>query len=336
MKVLVTGGAGFIGSHTTLELLAKGHNVLILDNFSNSSPEVIRRLKKISGKSCEFQNIDIRETNQLISAFEKFTPDCVIHFAGLKSVRDSFIYPLEYYDNNFLGSVSLLKAMDSSECKKIIYSSSATVYGEPIHVPLDEKHPCEPVNPYGRTKLFVEEMLKDWAKTKTQNSAIILRYFNPVGAHSSGLLGEDPSGAPNNLMPIIADVALGKLPYINIYGQDYSTRDGTGERDYIHVVDLAQAHVAAVKKVSQIGFEVFNIGTGSGTTVLELIKEFEKVSGKKISTNFVNRRLGDVAISIASVKKAKEELSWSAIKDIKDMSLDAWRWKIQNSREHNE
>ncbi len=333
MKVLVTGGAGFIGSHTTIELIAQKHDVLIIDNFSNSSLEVIRRIEKISKKTCEFLNMDIRETSKLIAVFEKFVPDCVIHFAGLKSVGDSIIFPLDYYDNNFLGSLSLLKAMDASGCKKIIYSSSATVYGEPKYVPLDEKHPCEPVNPYGKTKLFVEEMLKDWATSKDKNSAIILRYFNPVGAHSSGLLGEDPLGVPNNLMPIIADVAIGKLPHINIYGNDYSTRDGTGERDYVHVVDLAQAHVAAVKKVSQRDFDVFNIGTGSGTTVLELIEEFKKASGKKISTNFVNRRMGDVAISIASVEKAKDELSWSAVKDIKDMSSDAWRWKIQNMTE---
>lgn len=332
MKVLVTGGAGYIGSHTVLELLTQAHDVYILDNFSNSSPEAIRRVQLLADKSCTIINLDIRDTDKVISAFRQFNPDCVIHFAGLKSVGDSVRCPLEYYDCNFFGALSLLKAMDEVGCKNIIFSSSATVYGEPKYLPLDEKHPCSPSNPYGRTKLHIEEMLQDWVVTGIQKSAIILRYFNPVGAHSSGSIGENPLGIPNNLMPFIADVAIGKRPHINIFGNDYSTRDGTGERDYIHVVDLAQAHVAAILKRTEGFAEIFNIGTGSGTTVLELVEEFSKASGKDLDLKFVERRPGDVAIAVASVSKAKafDGLGWVASRNIKDMCCDQWVWQSKN------
>jgi UDP-glucose 4-epimerase len=330
MKVLVTGGAGYIGSHTVLELLTQSHDVFILDNFSNSSPEAIRRVQLLADKSCTLVNLDIRDTNKVISAFQQFEPDCVIHFAGLKSVGDSVRCPLDYYDCNFFGALSLIKAMDAVGCEKIIFSSSATVYGEPKYLPLDEEHPCAPVNPYGRTKLYIERMLQDWVIAGDRNSAIILRYFNPVGAHSSGLIGENPKGIPNNLMPYIADVAIGKRPHLNIFGNDYATRDGTGERDYIHVVDLAKAHVAAISKTLEDTAEVFNVGTGSGTTVLELAEEFRLASGRELDLKIVERRSGDVAITVASVDKAFDQLGWAATHNIKDMCRDAWRWQFEN------
>jgi len=330
MKVLVTGGAGYIGSHTVLELLTQSHDVLIIDNFSNSSPEAIRRVQLLADKSCMLVNLDIRDTDKVILAFQQFEPDCVIHFAGLKSVGDSVQSPLDYYDCNFFGALSLIKAMDVVGCEKIIFSSSATVYGEPKYLPLDEEHPCAPVNPYGRTKLYIEEMLQDWVIAGDHNSAIILRYFNPVGAHSSGLIGENPKGIPNNLMPYIADVAFGKRPHLNIFGNDYATRDGTGERDYIHVVDLAKAHVAAISKTLEDTAEVFNVGTGSGTTVLELAEEFRLASGRELDLKIVERRSGDVAITVASVDKAFDRLGWAATHNIKDMCCDAWRWQFEN------
>ena len=330
MKVLVTGGAGYIGSHTVLELLAQAHDVYILDNFSNSSPEAIHRVQVLANKSCTIVNLDIRDTDKVISAFKQFDPDCVIHFAGLKSVGDSVRCPLDYYDSNFFGALSLLKAMDAVDCKKIIFSSSATVYGEPKYLPIDEKHPCAPVNPYGRTKLHIEEMLQDWVVAGDHNSAIILRYFNPVGAHDSGLIGENPLGIPNNLMPYIADVAIGKRLHLNVFGDNYATRDGTGERDYIHVVDLAKAHVAAISKTVEDTAEIFNIGTGSGTTVLELVEEFRLVSGRELDLKFVERRAGDVAITVASVAKAFDRLGWAASLNVNDMCCDAWRWQFKN------
>lgn len=330
MRVIVTGGAGYIGSHTVLELLNQEHNVCIVDNFSNSSSESIKRIKVLTGKSCEINFLDIRETNNLISVFKRFKPDLIIHIAGLKSVGDSVNDPINYYDNNIFGSLSLLKAMDEVGCKKIIFSSSATVYGLPKYLPLDEDHPCYPINPYGRTKLFIEEMIKDWVRSSNHKSAIILRYFNPVGAHSSALIGENPQGTPNNLMPFVSDVASGKRPFINIYGKDYNTRDGTGERDYVHVVDLAEAHVASINQMQQNITDIYNIGTGKGTTVLELIKQFELSSRKDIKMKFVKRRSGDAAITVASVTKAFNELNWKASRDLENMCSDEWRWQLEN------
>jgi UDP-glucose 4-epimerase len=336
MKVLVTGGAGYIGSHTVFELLIASHDVFILDNFSNSSPEAIRRVQLLANKSCMFVNLDIRDTNGVISAFQQFEPDCVIHFAGLKSVGDSVRCPLDYYDCNFFGTLSLIKAMNAVGCEKIIFSSSATVYGEPKYLPLDEEHPCAPVNPYGRTKLYIEEMLQDWVIAGDRNSAIILRYFNPVGAHSSGMIGENPKGIPNNLMPYMADVAIGKRPHLDIFGDDYATRDGTGERDYIHVIDLAKAHLASISKTLEGTVDVINVGTGSGTTVLELAEEFRLASGRELDLRFVERRTGDIAIAIASVDKAFDRLGWIATRNIKDMCCDAWRWQIENPNGYSE
>lgn len=330
MRVLVTGGAGYIGSHTVVELLALDHDVLIVDNLVNSSIESIKRIQAISKKYCKFEKIDIRDTDNMINAFKKFNPECVIHFAGLKAVAESVKKPLSYYDNNVFGSISLLKAMDSVGCRNIIFSSSATVYGDPQYLPIDENHPCCPVNPYGNTKLQIENLISDWIGVDNNKTATILRYFNPVGAHPSGFIGENPTGVPNNLMPYIAEVSVGKREYLNIFGNDYNTRDGSGERDFIHVVDLAQAHVASINHSKHSSCNIFNIGTGHGTTVLELVKAFEEASNKSIKFQIVNRREGDVSSSVASVKKANNCLKWYAKYDIYEMCSDVWNWQSNN------
>lgn len=329
MRVLVTGGAGYIGSHTLVELLAAGHEAMVIDNLCNGHEEALSRVKLLANKDFGFVEGDIRDGAALDKAFAAFKPEAIIHFAGLKAVGESVEQPLTYYENNVAGSVELLKAMDAHDCKKIVFSSSATVYGTPEYLPLDEDHPVSPVNPYGRTKLMVENILKDWARDG--RSATALRYFNPVGAHVSGRIGEDPHGIPNNLMPYIAQVAIGKRAVLQIFGDDYETRDGTGERDYIHVTDLAKAHLAALDAMlGQSGFEVYNIGTGTGATVKELLAAYETACGHKLAFEVTGRRSGDVASSVASAKKANERLHWVANLSIDEATLSSWQWQSQN------
>ncbi|MBA4748274.1 MAG: UDP-glucose 4-epimerase GalE, partial [Sphingopyxis sp.] len=281
MKVLVTGGAGYIGSHTVLRLLAAGHQICVFDNFSNASPVALDRVRARSNRELQVAFGDIRSGDDLRDVFTQFAPDVVIHFAGLKAVGESSERPLLYYDNNVAGSARLLEAMDAAGCLRIVFSSSATVYGEPQYLPFDEAHPIAPTNPYGRTKAMVEAMIADWCAAKPEASAVLLRYFNPVGAHPSGQIGEDPRGVPNNLMPYVAQVAVGRRPRLAIYGDDYPTRDGTGERDYIHVEDLAAAHLAAMDyAASHSGCEAVNVGTGRGTTVHELVAAYARASGQ--------------------------------------------------------
>ena len=329
MRVLVTGGAGYIGSHTLVELLTEGHEAFVIDNLSNGHEEALSRVKQLANKDFGFVKVDIRDGEALDKAFLEFKPEAVIHFAGLKAVGESVEQPLTYYENNVAGSVELLKAMDKHGCKKIVFSSSATVYGTPQYLPLDEDHPVAPVNPYGQTKLMVENILKDWAHDG--RSATALRYFNPVGAHVSGRIGEDPHDIPNNLMPYIAQVAIGKLEALQIFGDDYETRDGTGERDYIHVTDLAKAHLAALDAMlGQSGFEVYNIGTGTGATVKELLAAYETACGHKLAFEVTGRRSGDVASSVASPKKANERLHWVANLSIDEATSSSWQWQSQN------
>lgn len=331
MKVLVTGGAGYIGSHTCLDLLAAGHEVFVIDNLCNGHVEAIERVRLLSNWSLGFVEADIRDAGALDSVFDDFKPDAVIHFAGLKAVGKSVFEPLRYYDVNVRGSVSLLEAMDRAGCANIVFSSSATVYGNPEYLPYDETHPTRPVNPYGRTKLMVEDILRDWAAADTARRATALRYFNPVGAHASGQIGEDPLGAPNNLMPFIAQVAVGRREYLSVFGDDYDTRDGTGLRDYIHVVDLARAHVAAIDRQSSLDpFDVINIGSGEGATVLELVAAFEVASGRKVPYKYVVRRPGDLAACWADPARAAERLGWQTSQTIDAMCRDTWRWQREN------
>jgi len=331
MRVLITGGAGYIGSHTLLKLLQQGDEVLVLDNFSNSSTEALERVRRLTQKSFEIREGDVCDADVLDQLFEEFRPEAVIHFAGLKAVGESNEKPLHYYAQNVSGSITLLACMQAHDCRQIVFSSSATVYGEAEYLPFDEAHPLRPTNPYGRTKLFVEDIIRDWTKSWPQASAVLLRYFNPVGADVSGLIGEDPRTTPNNLVPYISQVAVGRLTHLNIFGDDYDTRDGTGERDYIHIEDLADAHLAAVRFASdQIGCEAINIGTGHGTTVLELLKAFEDASGQKIAHRIVEKREGDVARSFAAVAKADELLGWRAKRDVNDMCRSTWNWQSTN------
>ena len=332
MRILVTGGAGYIGSHTLLELLWEQHEICVLDNYSNSSSEALSRVRLLTNSNFLNVKADIRDDNALMNTFQNFQPEAVIHFAGLKAVGESGKAPLTYYENNIQGSLSLLKAMETVNCRRIVFSSSATVYGEPQYLPYDELHPCAPTNPYGRTKYFIEEILKDWTTSNSENSAVLLRYFNPVGAHSSGSIGEDPNDIPNNLMPFISQVAVGQRDQLNVFGGDYDTRDGTGLRDYIHVSDLAGAHVAAVNySAAHTGVEAFNIGTGKGATVLEVVKAFEKASAQRIPYVISPRRAGDIAASVADPKKAHELLRWKAKLTLNDMCKSAWKWQSQNS-----
>lgn len=331
MKVLVTGGAGYIGSHTILELLKAGHEVLSCDNYCNSSPESLRRVRRLANADIIEVNADVRDGEKLAKVMSDFAPDAVIHFAGLKAVGASGQAPLTYYDNNVLGTLRLLEAMDGAACKRIVFSSSATVYGEPQYLPFDEDHPLKPVNPYGRTKLMAEQVISDWCSTNAGSSAALLRYFNPVGAHPSGEIGEDPNGTPDNLMPYVAQVAVGRLPHLNVFGNDYDTRDGTGERDYIHVVDLAQAHVAALDfVVTNQGCEAFNVGTGTAYSVLDVVASYFEACGRKIPHVFNERRSGDVATSFAATSKAGELLGWRAEYGLAEMCQSSWNWQSRN------
>lgn len=331
MNILVTGGAGFIGSHTVVELQKTGYNVVVYDNLCNASPVVIDRIEAITGIRPSFVEGDIRDETAMDAVFTSTPIDCVIHFAGLKAVGESVEKPLEYYDNNVNGTLCLLRAMRTASCKNIIFSSSATVYGTPDVCPIPETQPKhEATNPYGRTKSQIEDILVDVQKAYPDMSVVLLRYFNPIGAHESGTIGEDPVGIPNNLMPYITQVAIGKLEQLSVFGNDYDTPDGSGVRDYIHVMDLARGHVAAIKAVTEPGVNIYNLGTGRGTSVLDLIDDFQKATGIKIPYIIKPRRTGDIAACWADVTKAKEELGWEAEYDIVRMCADSWRWQSQN------
>ena len=331
MKVLVTGGAGYIGSHTSLELLNGGHDVVILDNLSNSSAEAVSRIEALSGKKTAFYQADVRDKETLRKIFQAHKIDWVIHFAGLKAVGESCAKPIEYYDNNLYGTLCLLEVMKEAGVKKLIFSSSATVYGTPETLPLTENSKTGgTTNPYGTSKYFQEIMLEDVYKSDPTWTVVLLRYFNPVGAHESGMIGEDPKGIPNNLTPFIAKVAIGELPEIGVFGNDYPTKDGTGVRDYIHVVDLAKGHVAAMDNVKKSGVYVYNLGTGDGYSVLEVIAAFEKACGKKLPYSFKPRRAGDIAECYADASKAKRELGWEAKLGIDEMCASLWNWQRKN------
>jgi len=334
--VLVTGGAGYIGSHTCIELSEAGYDFVVYDNLCNSSQEALRRVEKILGKPIPFIEGDIRDKIALQKVFDRYNIDSVIHFAGLKAVGESVQKPLEYYDNNMHGTVALCEVMQKNGCKKIIFSSSATVYGDPKTTPIKENFPLSATNPYGRSKLYIEEILRDIYIADTGWQIILLRYFNPVGAHKSGLIGEDPNGEPNNLMPYIAQVAVGKREYLSVFGDDYGTPDGTGERDYIHVIDLAKGHVKALGKISNIhDVLTVNLGTGKGYSVLDVVKAFEKASGKKVPYKIVSRRPGDIAKCYADPSYAKEVLDWEAQYNIDEMCQDSWRWQKSNPSGYN-
>ena len=330
--VLVTGGAGFIGSHTSVELLNAGYDIIILDNFVNSKPESLKRIKELTGRDFKFYQADVRDEEAMTKVFAENKIDAVIHFAGLKSVPQSVKEPLNYYDNNIAGTVCLCRVMDKAGCKKLVFSSSATVYGSKNPSPLREDMPTGgTTNPYGTTKYFIEQILQDLCVSDSEWGVSILRYFNPIGAHKSGRIGEDPNGIPGNLMPYITQVAIGKLECLNVCGNDYPTPDGTGVRDYIHVVDLALGHIKALDRLLKVkGCEVYNLGTGKGYSVLDVVKAFEKASGIKINYRIAPRRAGDVACCYADATKAKEVLGWQAQYDIDDMCADSWRWQSQN------
>lgn len=330
-NILVTGGAGYIGSHTCVELLNSGYGVVVVDNLVNSSEESLKRVEKITGKSVKFYNADIRDRAALDKIFTENKIDWVIHFAGLKAVGESCAKPLEYYDNNLNGTLVLLQTMRGHGCKRIVFSSSATVYGNPERLPLTED--CQiggTTNPYGTSKYFQEIMLSDLYKADNEWTVVLLRFFNPVGAHESGLIGEDPKGIPNNLTPYIAKVAVGELKEVGVFGNDYETPDGTGVRDYIHVVDLAKGHVAAIDKIAESGVYIYNLGTGVGYSVLDVIRAFEKACGHKIPYKIMPRRAGDIAACYADAGKAKRELGWEAKLGIDEMCSSAWRWQTQN------
>jgi UDP-glucose 4-epimerase len=328
VNILLTGGAGYIGSHTAVVLAEAGHEVVIYDNFCSSDRSVLARLEKILGKPLACVEGDIRDNTLLEKTFQEYQIEAVLHFAGLKAVGESVADPLRYYDNNVVGSVHLFEAMKNAGVRSIVFSSSATVYGEPQYLPYDEEHPTNPINPYGRTKLQVEEILKDLAASDSSWSVSLLRYFNPVGAHESGLIGEDPNGIPNNLMPYVAQVAIRKLPYLNIFGNDYETSDGTGERDYIHVVDLALGHLAALDFLQcHQGCHIFNLGSGESTSVLKLLDSFKRMSGVDVPYQFAPRRSGDLPAYYAKPSCAKEQLGWETQKSLDDMCSSTWSWQ---------
>jgi len=331
-KILVTGGAGYIGSHTTLALLEAGFEVVVLDNLCNSSAESLRRVERICGKAPLFVKGDIRDAELLDELFRTQRIDAVLHFAGLKAVGESVQKPLDYYANNVAGSVTLCQAMARAGVFRLVFSSSATVYGEPAQMPIREDFPTgTPTNPYGRSKLMVEELLGDLARSDARWSIGLLRYFNPVGAHASGLIGEDPNGIPNNLLPYVAQVAIGKLKELAVFGDDYPTRDGTGVRDYIHVVDLADGHLKALQALAvSRGVQVWNLGTGTGYSVLEMVRAFEQASGRPVPFRIAPRRPGDIAECWADPSKAERELGWKAERDLAVMMADAWRWQAGN------
>lgn len=331
MHILVTGGAGYIGSHTCVELLQSGHTVTVVDNLKNSREESLNRIRFITGKDLSFQRLDLLDLPSLTQLFSSHSFDLVIHFAGLKAVGESVTQPLLYYENNLGGTINLLKAMSASSVKNLVFSSSATVYGQPKKVPITEDFPLSAASPYGRTKLMIEQLLTDVQIADPTLNIAILRYFNPIGAHPSGQIGEDPQGIPNNLLPYISQVAVGKLEKLSVFGNDYPTPDGTGIRDYIHVVDLAQGHVAAIAKLAtNPGLVIYNLGTGHGYSVMEIIRTFEQASGKKIPYVISPRRPGDIAECYADCTKAKKELGWTAKKTLLDMCADTWRWQSQN------
>jgi len=333
MRILVTGGAGYIGSHTCVELLAAGYEVVVLDNLANSSAESINRVQEITGKKMVFYKVDLLDRQAVSIVFEKETIDAVIHFAGLKAVGESVEMPLRYYHNNITGTLILLEVMGEHGVKNFVFSSSACVYGDPATVPITEEFPLQSTNPYGQTKVMIEQILKDLHVTDSSLNIALLRYFNPVGAHPSGRIGEDPNGIPNNLVPYIAQVASGKLAELSVYGDDYSTDDGTGVRDYIHVMDLANGHVKALEKLAENpGVIIYNLGTGRGYSVLEMVKGFEKAAGRKVPYRVVGRRPGDIASCYADPTKAEKELSWKAARDIDEMCADAWRWQSANPK----
>ena len=332
MRILVTGGAGFIGSHTLIELYAAGHTAVVVDNLYNSSEESLKRVSKIVGQSIPFYKVDIRDRNGLEQVFESGNFDCCIHFAGLKAVGESVAKPLEYYENNMNGTFVLLDVMRKHACKNIIFSSSATVYGDPAIIPITEECPkghC--TNPYGQTKSMLEQVLMDVQKADPEWNVVLLRYFNPIGAHKSGTIGENPNGIPNNLMPYITQVAVGKRKELGVFGNDYDTPDVTGVRDYIHVVDLADAHVCALKAIDRkCGLGIYNIGTGHGYSVLDVVKAFIKVNGVDVPYSIKPRRPGDIATCYCNPSKAKAELGWEAKYDIEDMCRDSWNWQKNN------
>ncbi|OCL91212.1 UDP-glucose 4-epimerase GalE [Aliarcobacter thereius] len=338
--ILITGGAGYIASHTLIELKKANFDFVVYDNFSNSSKEALKRVKKITGTKVKFIKGDIRDKKALRKVFKKYKIDSVIHFAGLKAVGESVEKPLKYYDNNVLGTIKLLEVMKEFDCKKIVFSSSATVYGNPTTCPIDESFSIgATTNPYGTSKYMIERILEDLYISDNSFKPVILRYFNPVGAHESGLIGENPNGIPNNLMPYISQVAVGKLESLSVFGNDYPTSDGTGVRDYIHVVDLANAHVKAIIYLNSNNYlfenSKLNIGTGVGYSVLDMVKAFEKASGKKISYKIVDRRAGDIASCYANPKKAKDILNWEAKLNLEDMCKTSWKWQNKNPNGFN-
>ncbi len=331
MAILVTGGAGYIGSHTCIELIEAGYEVVVVDNLCNSCEISLERVEKITGTKIKFYNVDIADKEGLNDVFEKESIDSVIHFAGLKAVGESVAKPLEYYSNNITGTLVLLEVMRDHKVKNIVFSSSATVYGNPKTVPIREDFPLAVTNPYGRTKLMIEEMLQDLYVSDNEWNIILLRYFNPIGAHKSGLIGEDPKGIPNNLLPYIAQVAVGKLECLGVWGNDYDTPDGTGVRDYIHVMDLAAGHVKAIKKLNdKAGVSIYNLGTGNGYSVMQVFHAFEKACGKELKYEIKARRPGDIATCYADPAKAKAELGWEATRGIDEMCEDSWRWQSMN------
>ncbi|PLR79639.1 UDP-glucose 4-epimerase GalE [Bacillus canaveralius] len=336
MAVLITGGAGYIGSHTCIELLNAGYEIVVVDNYINSKQESLKRVGIITGKDFKIYNVDLLDAVGLENVFVENNIEAVIHFAGLKAVGESVILPLWYYHNNITSTVILCNIMKRFDVKNLVFSSSATVYGIPDRFPVSEGFPLRAMNPYGRTKLMIEEILRDLYESDHSWSIALLRYFNPIGAHGSGLIGEDPNGIPNNLMPFITQVAVGKLNELSVYGNNYPTIDGTGVRDYIHVVDLAAGHVRALEKVSKFtGVDAFNLGTGKGYSVLELVSAFEKAIGINIPFKIVNPRPGDAPICFADPSKAKRELGWVAEKDIEEMCEDSWRWQANNPNGYN-
>lgn len=337
MSVLVTGGAGYIGSHTIIELDKANRDVVVVDNLCNSKPIALKRVEQIIGKKIKFYQIDCCDEVALREVFKAEKIDSVIHFAGLKAVGESVAIPLRYYENNLISTLSLLKVMKEFGCTNLVFSSSATVYGTPKSVPISEDFPLSATNPYGRTKLFIEEILRDYSKANPEINIALLRYFNPIGAHESGMIGEDPNGIPNNLMPYITQVAIGKLQQLSVFGDDYKTHDGTGVRDYIHVCDLAKGHVLAIAKLeTKPGVVTYNLGTGNGYSVLDMVKAFEKACGKKINYKIAPRRPGDVAECYADPKLAYNELGFKAEFDLDRMCADSWRWQSQNPNGYDE
>lgn len=333
MRILVTGGAGYIGSHTCLELLNAGFEVVVIDNLSNSKQESLKRVERLTGKRVTFYEVDLRNKEAVNAVFAANPVEAVIHFAGLKAVGESVSIPLAYYQNNLTGTLNLCEVMAAHGVRNLVFSSSCTVYGEPETVPITEDFPRSATNPYGRSKLMLEEILQDVVMSDSRWNIILLRYFNPVGAHPSGQIGEDPNGIPNNLMPYITQVAIGRLEELRVFGNDYPTADGTGVRDYIHVVDLAHGHIRAVKKMAENpGLAVYNLGTGRGYSVLEVVAAFEAETGQKVPYRIVARRQGDISAAFADPSKANRELMWQAEFDIGDMCRDGWRWQSQNPK----